>query len=189
MTKSPNSISSNLYIHESKTNLTQGPWSVPDYFLDMSLAYGSNGPSEPQFAIVTTSLDTLAIDLSSATNSTLSWVRISDNTTVSENLKTPMPPPETCNSESCATSKALEELIIIAAVVVLLFLAGCWCWCCRQSAIYKRRLREAVVQTAPLTQRPGDEEEVELPAYSAREVPKEPSVDVNPTPPGYTHNP
>jgi len=165
-----------LYIHDSKTNLTQVSAKFDgNLFTNIYLAYGPNSQDDPQFAIVRSTSDIYyAIALSSVNASAVILSKVLDNVTVSENLMAPIPPPPRCD-DSCGWSNSMRQLFIMVIAIGLVFLA-CICVVVHVCAKTKGERRRAVqdAPTATGTHRPGDEYDVELPPYSPRaEDPKD----------------
>lgn len=79
-----------LYIHDSKTNVTQGPYRLKgSFYSDLSLVYGPNAEvSGPRFGILTQPGCHMAFDLRSVnSNSTLTTFQVPNNAVAAGNLK------------------------------------------------------------------------------------------------------
>lgn len=165
-----------MYIHDSKTNLTLGPYRLDgSYSSELSFVYGPNvEETDPRFVILTQGGRHMAFDLRSVnSNSTLITFQVLNNAVVAENLKSyefPIP----CDA-GCAALQSTELLGVAADVslLVLIFVV----LIVRHRFLKRRRLRDGTLapSTAGTTHRPVDEYDMELPPYSPRAV--DPTVE------------
>ncbi|KAF9331001.1 hypothetical protein BG006_006094 [Podila minutissima] len=111
-----------LYIHDSKTGATQGPWRFDGSYRDLRLVYGSavldEGEEGPKFGIVESQRGHVAIDLRSAGHARLKLFSVLDKAIVSGNLNA-YEFSRSCD-ESCPMGNSVQRMVIILPTVVVL---------------------------------------------------------------------
>ncbi|KAG0356256.1 hypothetical protein BG005_004828 [Podila minutissima] len=162
-----------LYIHDSKTGATQGPWRFDGSYRDLRLVYGSTvqdeGEEGPKFGIVKSQRGHVATDLRSAGHARLKLFSVLDNAIVPGNLNA-YEFSRPCD-ESCSMGNSAQRMVIIVLTVVVPGMIGI-CFLIRHRTIKKRRLREAALGVPSMrmaTHRPADEDDMELPPYTERD--------------------